>query len=225
MKKRLFAALMALSLSLSLTLLPTAGASYTPNTNVWNKRPENLTPEQQKRILLEWLLMSAGLAPPFEDVPPDSWAYAGVGFVWRAGLMSGVSETSFAPDVPTNRAMTWTVLARMRGASTTAEEGQEWYVPGMIWAAQQGLGDGSDPMGEVTREYLVDMLWKCAGSPLTPANLNGFSDYQQVSGYALSGMQWAVSTGILQGEDGRLSPQGGLTRAELAAMVMRFSFL
>ena len=229
MKKRLFASLLALSLTM--TLLPiTASAGYLPETDFWGNKLEDMTPEQQQRARLERQIWYAWLATkyatmPFEDVPRDSWAFEGVNYVWRTSLMSGVSETSFAPDEPANRAMAWTVLARMLGASTAAAEGQAWYEPGVDWALRQGLGDGSNPMDSVTREYVAEMLWKCAGGPLVPADMSGFSDRGQVSGYASNGVHWAVANGILKGVDGRLSPQGSVTRAELAAMVMRFKYL
>lgn len=232
MKKRLLAALLALSLTVPAALLPAAAAGYYantlyPDTDLWGNRLEDMTPEQQQRARLERIIWYAWLATkyatmPFEDVPKDSWAYEGVNYVWRTALMSGVSETSFAPDEATNRAMAWTVLARIQGASTKAAAGQAWYEPGVAWAARQGLGDGTDPMGSITREYLAEMLWKCAGGPLAPTDLSGFSDHSQVSGYAFNAVNWAVSNGILKGAGGRLSPQGSVTRAELAAMVMRF---
>lgn len=236
MKKRLLAALLALSLITAVTLLPAAAwgnpavGYYYPETDLWGNSLEDMTPEQQQRARLERAIWYAWLATkyatmPFEDVPRDSWAFEGVNYVWRTSLMSGVSGTRFAPDEPTNRAMAWTVLARMQGASTAAAAGQAWYEPGVAWAARQGLGDGSDPMGSITREYLAEMLWKCAGGPLTPADLSVFSDRDQVSGYAANAVNWAVTKGILKGAGGRLSPQGSVTRAELAAMVMRFKAL
>lgn len=235
MKKRLLAALLALGLAVTAALLPTAAAGYYgntlyPDTDLWGNSLADMTPEQQQRARLERIIWYAWLAKkyaamPFEDVPKDSWAFEGVNYVWMTGLMSGVSETSFAPDEATNRAMVWTVLARMQGASTAAAEGQAWYEPGAAWAVRQGLGDGSDPTGSITREYLAEMLWKCVGGPLTPADLSGFSDRGQVSGYAVNAVNWAVANGILKGSDGRLSPQGSVTRAELAAMVMRFKSL
>lgn len=161
----------------------------------------------------------------FTDVPRDSWYYPGVSHVWFNSLMSGVSADRFAPDEPASRAMVWTVLARMSGASVSAAEGQQWYEPGTQWAVSRGLCDGTDPMGGVTREYLANMLWRLAGGPMTPADLSGFSDRDQVSSYASGGVQWAVSKGLLQGSEGRLSPQGGVTRAELANLVMRFQML
>lgn len=232
MKKRLLAALLALSLTVPTALLSAAGVDYYsyPEVDLWGNSLEDMTPEQQQRARLERIVWYAWLATkyanmPFEDVPTDSWAFEGVNYVWRTSLMSGVSETSFAPDELTNRAMAWTVLARMQGASTAAEEGQAWYEPGVAWASRQGLGDGTNPMGSITREYLAEMLWKCAGGPFIPADLSNFSDRGQVSSYASNAVNWAVAKGILKGADGRLSPQGNVTRAELAAMVMRFKAL
>lgn len=236
MKKRLLAALLALSLTTAVTLLPAAavgnpavGYSH-PETDLWGNKLEDMTPEEQQRARLERTIWYAWLASkyatmPFEDVPKDSWAFEGVNYVWRTSLMSGVSRTSFAPDEPTNRAMAWTVLARAQGASTEAVEGQAWYEPGTAWAMRQGLGDGTDPTGSITREYLAEMMWKCVGGPFIPADLGGFSDHGQVSGYAFNAVNWAVAKGILKGADGQLSPQGNVTRAELAAMVMRFKAL
>lgn len=240
MKKRLLAALLALSLTMTAALLP-AAAGDSPEPNPWSGTPrpsvsawdnnlEDKTPEEQQRARLERMIWYAWLATkyatmPFEDVPKDSWAFEGVNYVWRTSLMSGVSETRFAPDEPTNRAMAWTVLARVQGASTAAAEGQEWYEPGAAWAVRRGLSDGADPMGGITREYLAEMLWKCAGGPLATADLSVFPDRGQVSGYASHAVNWAVTNGILKGVDGQLSPQGSVTRAELAAMVMRFKSL
>lgn len=156
---------------------------------------------------------------PFTDVPQDSWFYPGVSYVWYNSLMSGVSETSFAPNEPASRAMAWTVLARMSRVRTDA--GSVWYEPGQEWAVRQGLTDGSDPMAGITREQLAEMLWKRAGAPLIPADLTKFSDSAQVSSSARNAVCWAVDKGILQGADGRLSPRKEVTRAELAEIVMR----
>ena len=156
---------------------------------------------------------------PFTDVPQDSWFYPGVSYVWYNSLMSGVSETSFAPNEPINRAMAWTVLARM--SRVRADAGDIWYAPGQEWAVRQGLTDGSDPMAGVTREQLAEMLWKRAGGPLVPADLSKFSDNAQISSSARDAVCWAVDKGILQGADGRLAPQKAVTRAELAEFVMR----
>jgi len=168
----------------------------------------------------------AGLEPlplPFTDVSPAAWYYGSVDYVWKHSLMSGVSDTKFAPGETTSRAMIWTILARMHEVDTDAAPGGVWYEKGMAWAVEQGVTDGTDPMGSVTREQLAAMLWRDAGSPSGDGSLDGFSDAASVSGYAAAAVRWAVGRGILQGTGGRLEPNGTASRAEVAAMVMRYT--
>ena len=168
----------------------------------------------------------AGLEPlplPFMDVAPAAWYYGSVDYVWKHSLMSGVSDTKFAPGETTSRAMIWTILARMHEVDTDAAPGGVWYEKGMAWAVAQGVTDGTDPMGSVTREQLATMLWRDAGSPSGDGSLDGFSDAASVSGYAAAAVRWAVGRGILQGTGGRLEPNGTASRAEVAAMVMRYT--
>lgn len=166
----------------------------------------------------------AGLEPlPFTDVAPATWYYGSVDYVWKHSLMSGVSDTKFAPGETTSRAMIWTILARMHEVDTDAAPGGVWYEKGMAWAVAQGVTDGTDPTGSITREQLAAMLWRDAGSPSAGGSLEGFSDAASVSGYASAAVQWAVGRGILRGNGGRLEPNGTASRAEVAAMVMRYT--
>lgn len=142
-------------------------------------------------------------------------------FVTDKGLFQGVSETSFAPAQPMSRAMLMTVLARADGQDT--EGGATWYEKGMNWAAENGITDGSDPHGNITREQLVTMLYRYAGSPRSDGNLDAFGDRDKVSSWARAAMEWAVSQGIIQGKAGvGLDPKGGATRAEVATVLQRF---
>lgn len=233
MRKRLLAAALAMCLMAGLLTVPALAAGH-PQLNWWLNTPssgstqEEKTPEEKQRDWINQALWYAWLSQryatmSFADVPEDSWFYSSVMYVWQNGLMSGVSGDSFAPNEPTTRAMAWTVLARISGVSTQAGQGAEWYAPGVDWAIRRQLTeDGSDPMGSLTREYLAEMLWKLAGGPITPADLSGFSDRGQVSPHAENAMRWAVANGLFQGDNGRLFPQGSLTRAELAALVVRY---
>ena len=40
--------------------------------------------------------------------------------------MSGTSDTMFAPNVTTSRAMIWTILARMNNVRTDINPGSAW---------------------------------------------------------------------------------------------------
>ena len=141
---------------------------------------------------------------PFTDVHANNWFYNNVEYMWKHYLMSGVSDTQFAPDATTSRAMIWTVLARMNNVRTDVNPGSTWYERGMLWAMEQGVTDGTNPMDNITREQLATMLWRNAGSPSASADLSGFSDSGSVSDYALTAVRWAVANSILQGSDGKL---------------------
>lgn len=159
---------------------------------------------------------------PFIDVGYGDWYYSSVEYMWKHYLMSGVSDTKFSPASTTSRAMIWTILARMNKVRTDLNPGATWYERGKVWSMERGLTDGTNPMGEITREQLATMLWRNAGSPYAAADLSQFSDSGDVSGYASTAVRWAVANGILNGSDGRLNPQGTATRAQVAAMVMRY---
>lgn len=158
----------------------------------------------------------------FEDVHPvNHWAKDTIDFATAHEMFGGTSETTFTPNAPMTRAMLMTVLARFDGEDTTG--GSVWHEKGMEWAKQNGVSDGSNPNGSITREQFATMLWRYAGSPAVAGDIDDFSDGGKVSGYADQAMRWAVSTGIIGGMgDGTLNPQGNATRAQVATMLMRF---
>ena len=90
------------------------------------------------------------------------------------------------------------------------------------WAKANGVSDGTNPEVNITREQLVTMLYRYAGSPKANGSLDSFSDAASVSSYAVNAMQWAVANGIVNGSNGKLNPQNNATRAEVAAILMRF---
>jgi hypothetical protein len=160
-------------------------------------------------------------ANPYADVSEDDWFYADVAFVRERGLMNGVSATRFAPDATATRAQIITVLARAAGADTTG--GATWYSKAVSWAVENGISDGSDLDGNVTREQLATLLWRFAGEPAPGADSPEFTDITQISDWATGAMAWAASLGLVTGyPDGGVLPQGSATRAEVAAMLRRY---
>ncbi|MBC5694823.1 leucine-rich repeat protein [Agathobaculum sp. M2] len=156
----------------------------------------------------------------FDDVASSDWFADAVKYVSDKGLMSGTGSDKFAPSATTTRAMLMTVLARYAGEDTTG--GATWYEKGMEWAKAKGVSDGTNPNANITREQLVTMLYRYAGSPKADGKFDSFSDAASVSTYAADAMQWAVANGIVNGSDGKLNPQNNATRAEVAAILMRF---
>ena len=160
---------------------------------------------------------------PFVDVPAGSWYREYVEYVYANGLMDGTSATTFEPDANMTRAMVWAILARMDGETVT---GASWQAEARSWAMESGVSDGTDPNGLVTREQFATMLWRYAGEPASAQSLSGYTDASSVSGWAGTAMAWAVEKGIVTGVTAAtLVPQGTATRAQAAAMLMRFAQL
>ena len=172
----------------------------------------------------------------FADVQPTDWAAEAVTFASARELFNGTSETTFSPDETTSRGMVATVLYRLEGQPEQAladmyndVSGDAWYADSVAWAAENGIvngyGDGQfGPNDSVTREQFVVMLWRYVGSPEANSHdLTAFTDAEQINGYALEALCWAVENGVLNGSgNGRLAPGGTATRAEAAQILKNF---
>ena len=163
---------------------------------------------------------------PFTDVKSGDWFYDAVAYVYANGLMDGTSATTFEPNANMTRAMVWAILARIDGETVT---GADWASAARTWAMAGGVSDGTDPNGPVTREQFATMLYRYAAakgydvSIGESTNILSYADFASISEYAIPAMQWACGSGIVTGvTDSTLVPQGTATRAQCAAMLMRF---
>lgn len=146
----------------------------------------------------------------------DHWAKGAIDFISARELVSGVGDKLFAPDLTATRAQLWTILARMNGETVTG--GQTWYELPQLWAKKNGVSDGTDPNGTITRAQLVTMLWRTAGSP-NGGSGNQFTDVPADSYYAQA-VAWAAANGITTGVgSGRFDPEAPCTRAQLATFL------
>lgn len=157
---------------------------------------------------------------PYTDVAEGAWYYDVVMQASEAGLMKGVTDTEFEPNGTLTRAMFWTILARAGGVDT--DGGATWYAKAQAWATENGVSDGTDAMGAITREQLVTMLWRLNGEPVVDYLLTA-PDAAQISPWALEAMRWAASIGLIEGDEtGALSPAADTTRAQAAAFMVRY---
>ena len=163
---------------------------------------------------------------PFTDVKSGDWFYDAVAYVYANGLMDGTSATTFEPNANMTRAMVWAILARIDGETVT---GANWADTARTWAMASGVSDGTDPNGPVTREQFATMLYRYAAakgydvSIGESTNILSYADFASISEYAIPAMQWACGSGIVTGvTESTLVPQGTATRAQCAAMLMRF---
>lgn len=162
----------------------------------------------------------------FSDVSSSDWFADAVKYVSDKGMMNGTGTGKFSPADSTTRAMLMTVIARYAGEDTTGSN--PWYQKGMEWAKANGVSDGTAPNANITREQLVTMLYryaKASGKDVSvgkDTNILSYADATTVSEYAVPAMQWACGAGIVNGANGKLNPQNNATRAEVAAILMRF---
>lgn len=159
---------------------------------------------------------------PFVDVAESAWCYGSVAYAYNNGLFSGTSAKAFSPNETTNRQMIWMVLARMDG-KTPANMAEA-----KVWAVENGISDGSNPSGTVTRQQMAAILYRYAqlkGYDTTQGGMaiREFADYDSISTYAQSALAWAVNAGLIQGKKNQVMPFGNATRAQVATILQRFS--
>ena len=177
-------------------------------------------------------------ALPFVDVHANDWFFDPVCYVYREGLMTGTSATTFAPNATTTRAMIVSILARQENVTSAEDAGftdvaaGDWYATAVNWAAREGIVAGFEdesfrPNAAITREQLAAILcnysaWKGEDTSAR-ADLSRYSDAAEVSGWANDVMQWAVAEGLISGMTAdELQPQGSATRAQVAAILQRY---
>ena len=157
----------------------------------------------------------------FSDVPDGYWGEQSIDFVASREIFGGTGPNLFSPELAMTRGMMVTVLARMEGVDTST--GSVWYEAGQKWAMANGISDGTNMEQGLTREQLALMLYRYAGMPNVNGDLNGFSDGDSVSSWAVAGMKWAVQEGLISGMgNNMLNPQGQASRAQVATLLMRF---
>lgn len=179
-----------------------------------------------------------GMFLPFTDVT-NHWAYSAIKRVYTRGLMVGMDEKTFAPDQQLSRAMLAVILYAMAGEPAVTGESPFtdvpagcWYTDAIVWAAQNGIvcgfGDGTfRPNEAVTRAQAAVMLYGYAvftGADVTArADLSAYSDAGQIPAWAMDAMQWANARQLIVGRDSsHLAPNGGATRAEMAAILSAY---
>ena len=173
----------------------------------------------------------------FSDIKATDWYHESVDFALENGLFGGMSADKFAPNTAMTRAMLVTVLWRYEGQPSTGgstfsdvKSGQ-WHTEAVAWASKSGVVTGVgnqkfNPNGNITREQMAAILYRYANykgiDTSMSAKLDGFPDGHKVSAYANDAIRWSVAQGLINGSDGKLLPQGNATRAQVAAILMRF---
>ena len=187
------------------------------------------------------VLPAAAASTPFKDVKDGKWYTEAIKYVYDNKLMNGMTDTTFEPDTPMNRAMLVTVLYRAEGepAATGSTPFTDlkagWYKKSVAWAYENKVVNGTtdttfSPTTPITREQIATIFYRFAQfkgrDTSAKANLSTFPDGSKVAKYAKDAMTWAVGEGLITGtkagKETLLDPKGNATRAQVATILMRY---
>lgn len=185
-------------------------------------------------------LPGEGEALPFTDVSAGHWAYDDITTAYKAGLLNGTGAETFAPETALSRGMLVTVLYRLEGEpETTAASFDDvadgtYYADAVAWAEANDIVHGYSastfgPNDAITREQIAAILYRYAAykgydtTVSADASLDGYSDAAAISDGFEDVLLWANDKGYLNGTSAdTLSPAGRTTRAQAAAILVRF---
>ncbi len=175
---------------------------------------------------------------PFTDVKESDWFYDAVKYVYNEGMMNGTSETTFAPNAKTTRAMLVTVLYRLEGEPSSSVDcpftdlKQDWYIPAVKWAYENEIVNGMSktefsPTGNITREQMATIMYRYSQykkyDTSETNDLSAYTDASKIGSWALKAMKWANGAGLINGmTTTTLEPGGQSTRAQLATILYRY---
>lgn len=174
----------------------------------------------------------------FPDVKSTEWYAPAVSFASTNGYMSGNANGTFNPNGEIKGCEFAQILynkegkpAAAEGASFQGVTAEQWFAPAILWAAGKGIVTDTGetaivPEANLTRQQIALMLYNYMGKPEGGADLGTFADADQVSSWAKDAMEWAVSAGVLKGNDNKgvltLNPAGTAKRCETAQILMNF---
>lgn len=182
---------------------------------------------------------------PFNDVTKNAWYYNDVYGSYENGLFAGTAANAFSPDTTMSRAMMVTVLYRLADEPAVQSSNRypdietgSWYEKAVLWASEarivEGFPDGKFyPQKDVTREETAKILkgydtYFNGDAKAEPVDESIFIDSTTVSDWAKEAMDWCIEEKIIMGSQNykentlSICPQKGSTRAEMAAMLMRY---
>ena len=178
---------------------------------------------------------------PFTDVSENDWFFESVKYANENGLMGGTTNTTFAPNEPLTRGMLVAILYRAEGEPAVNKsiqfsdvDANVYYASAVVWAQQNGIVNGVTenefaPENNITREQIAAIMFRFAKykgydvSVGESTNILSYTDFDEISKYAISAMQYAVGSGLMKGKtETTINPLDNATRAEIAAILQRF---
>ena len=168
------------------------------------------------------------------------WAKESIDYVVGRGLLSGTSETTFAPNTAMTREMLVTALGRLAGVdvkayatnSFTDVKADSAFRPYIEWAYKKGIVQGTgnskfEPDRAITREEIAVIFANFAKAtgyklPVT-RTATTYADASSIGSTYKTAVTAMQQAGIMVGgSNNRFNPRASATRAEVAAMLHRY---
>ena len=177
----------------------------------------------------------------FGDLDLDAWYHEHTDYVLSHGLMQGIGDNRFAPDVTVSRAQMVTVLWNLRGQPVVnfymtysdVTEGT-WYAEAVRWATSEGIvsgyGNGAfGPNDPISREQMAAMIYHYEQT-YGDGGFTGnwmyrlpFSDLDQISDWAFESVAWCDMHDVISGKSETIfDPKGYAKRSEMAAILTKY---
>ena len=177
----------------------------------------------------------------FDDAA-SGWYKPAVDFAQASGLMSGMGDNKFAPDVTTTRAMVAQVMYELADEPDVSGltcplsdvDSTAWYADAVIWAYNAGVVSGYEdgtfrPGRAITRQEMAVMFYGMLfGTDSILAEddiklaLGAFKDGDTVASWAREAVAVCYISGIMVGDNGSFKPTDLLSRAQLAQVFRSF---
>lgn len=187
---------------------------------------------------LSTFILTSELKAEFKDIPENAWFEEGAKFTYERGILVSPNKEKFEGFSKVSRINIVVALHRLAGkpvaekeASYTDTKQGEWYSNALNWATEKGIVDGRDDgsfglHANVTREQFLVMLHRYAEKmqillPQTK-DIKVYEDSDMITGYAKDAIQWAGTAKLAEGSNGKIMPQGALSKAEIATILTRF---
>ena len=176
---------------------------------------------------------SAILGMPFKDVRVNDWFYPHVLGAYRADLMRGTATDTFAPQSTLTYAQALQMVYNLRTDKTvpSVPAGSPWYASALKWAEDNEItlpeDTAFDPNANIPRQMFALYLFRLAGGEAKEADetLAVYADADHISSFCRDALSWASEQGIMGGYNGKILPHAGLSRAEAATMLLRYTEL
>lgn len=178
----------------------------------------------------------------FTDVQEGKWyskENGPIAYVISKGIMSGIGDGKFGPTQTSSRAQFVQIIYNMEGKPGAGDSNPfkdvskgKWYYDAVTWAYNNNITAGTSantfaPDVELSRETVAQLLFNYAkwrgDSTDAEADLSGYPDNGEISGWAHEAMAWANANKIVNGyPNGNLGPNDKCSRAEIAQMIQNY---